>query len=64
MKKRRPLAWVIIIVNLGLIYSLFTSLQNLNDPNGQAGAFIGYLFVAGLVNIILYVIFRITEKRK
>jgi hypothetical protein len=61
--KRRPFAYFIIIVNLGLLYSLFSSLQKITDSNGQAGAFMGYLFVAGFVNLILYVLFRITAKR-
>jgi hypothetical protein len=61
--KRRPFAYFIIIVNIGLLYSLFSSLQNITDSNGQAGAFIGYLFVSGFINVILYVLFRITAKR-
>ena len=61
--KRRPFTYFIIIVNLGLLYSLFSSLQKITDSNGQAGAFMGYLFVAGFVNLILYVLFRITAKR-
>jgi len=61
--KRRPFAYFIIIVNVGLIFSLFSSLKNITDGNGQAGAFMGYLFVAGFTNIILYVLFRITAKR-
>ncbi len=62
--KRRPFAYFIIIVNIGLIISLFSSLKNITDGNGQAGAFMGYLFVAGFTNLILYVLFRITAKRK
>jgi FtsH-binding integral membrane protein len=62
--KRRPFAYFIIIVNLGLLYSLFSSLQKITDSNGQAGAFMGYLFVAGFVNLILYFLFRVTAKRK
>jgi FtsH-binding integral membrane protein len=62
--KRRPFAYVIIIVNVGLLYSLFSRLQKISDGKGQAGAFMGYLFTAFFINIILYVLFRITEKRK
>ena len=62
--KRRPFSYFIIIVNIGLLFSLFSSLQKITDGNGQAGAFMGYLFVAGFVNLILYVLFRITAKRK
>ena len=62
--KRRPFAYIIIIINIGLLYSLFSSLQKISDSNGQVGAFMGYLFTAGFINLILYVLFRITEKRK
>lgn len=62
--KRRPFAYFIIIVNIGLLFSLFSSLQNISESNGQVGAFMGYLFVSGFVNLILYVLFRITAKRK
>jgi hypothetical protein len=62
--KKRPFAYFIIIVNIGLLFSLFSSLKNITDSNGQAGAFMGYLFVAGFTNIILYVLFKITAKRK
>jgi hypothetical protein len=61
--KRRPFAYFIIIVNVGLLYSLFSSLQKISDGNGQAGAFMGYLFTAFFINMILYVFFRITAKR-
>jgi hypothetical protein len=62
--KRRPFSYFIIVVNIGLLYSLFSSLQKISDGNGQAGAFMGYLFVAGFVNLILYVLFRVTKQRK
>lgn len=64
MKNLRPFAWFIIIINVGLVYTLISSLQKLSDPNGQTGAFLGYLFLAGFLNIILYVLFRVTAKRK
>jgi hypothetical protein len=61
--KRRPFSYFIIIVNIGLLYTLFSSLQKIGDGNGQAGAFMGYLFVAGFINLILYVVFKISAKR-
>ena len=61
--KRRPFSYFIIIVNIGLLYTLFSSLQKISDGNGQAGAFMGYLFVAGFINLILYVVFKISAKR-
>ena len=62
--KRRPFAYFIIIINIGLLYSLFSSLQKISDSNGQVGAFMGYLFTTGFINLILYILFRITEKRR
>jgi hypothetical protein len=64
MKRLRPFAWFIIIVIIGLFYTLISSLQDITDPNGQAGAFLGYLFLAGFLNVILYVLFRVTARRK
>ena len=64
MKRFRPFAWFIIIVNIGLFYTLMSSLQKTSDPNGQVGAFMGYLFLAGFLNVILYVLFKVTTKRK
>jgi len=61
--KRRPFSYFIIVVNIGLLYSLFSSLQKISDGNGRAGAFMGYLFVAGFVNLILYVLLRVTSKK-
>jgi hypothetical protein len=62
--KRRPFSYFIIIINLGLFYTLFSSLQKISDGNGQAGAFMGYLFVAGFINLILYVVFKISAKHR
>lgn len=64
MRKLRPFAWLIIIVNIGLVYTLLSSLQKTSNANEQTGAFIGYLFLSGFLNIILYVLFRVTAKRK
>jgi hypothetical protein len=64
MKQLRPFAWFIIIVNIGLFYTLISSLQETTDPNGQAGVFMGYLFLAGFLNVILYVLFKVTTRRK
>jgi hypothetical protein len=64
MKRLRPFAWFIIIVNVFLIYVLFSQLGKDSNQYFQAGAVAGYLFMAGSLNLILYVLFRITAKRK
>jgi hypothetical protein len=61
--KRRPFSYFIIVVNIGLLYSLLSSLQEISDENGQSGAFMGYILVAGFINLILYVLFKISAKR-
>jgi len=64
MKKLRPFAWFIIIVNIGLLYSLYSTLKWDDSSDFLIGAVFSYLIVAGFINLILYVLFRITAKRK
>lgn len=63
MKRIRPIAWVIIILNVVLLLRLLTQLETDSDQYYQVGAFVGYMLVAGFMNVVLYIIFRITEKR-
>ena len=63
MKRIRPIAWVIIILNVVLLYRLLVQFETDSDQYYQAGAFVGYMLLAGFMNVILYIIFRITEKR-
>ena len=63
MRKIRPIAWVMIILNVWFLYALFTTLGNNSDEYYQTGALLGYMFAAGFINVVLYIIFRITEKR-
>ena len=62
MKKLRPLAWLIIILNVALLYRLFSQLQTDDDQYYQAGAVLGYMFLAGFVNIILYIFLELLKK--
>jgi hypothetical protein len=63
MKQLRPFAWFIIIVNVGLLYSLGSTLKWDDDSDFRIGAVFSYLIVAGSINLILYILFRITTKR-
>jgi hypothetical protein len=63
MKRIRPLAWVIIILNVVLLYRLLVQFETDSDQYYQVGAFVGYMLLAGFMNVVLYIIFRITEKR-
>jgi len=64
MRKLKPIAWFIIIVNVGLIYSLNSTLKWDDNTDFRVGAIFSYLIVAGFINLILYVLFKITAKRK
>jgi hypothetical protein len=63
VKKIRPLAWFMIILNVILLYRLFAQLKTDDDMYYQTGAVVGYMLLAGFLNVVLYIIFRITEKR-
>lgn len=58
------MAWLIIIVNVYLLYRLFTTLQFDDDSYYQVGAIVAYMLQATFASVILYIIFRITENRK
>jgi hypothetical protein len=52
-----------IILNVILLYRLFAQLKTDDDMYYQTGAVVGYMLLAGFLNVVLYIIFRITEKR-
>ena len=63
VRQIRPLAWLIIVLNIYFLWGLFRQFQS-DDDYYRAGALVGYMLQAGFVTIVLYVILRITEKRK
>jgi hypothetical protein len=64
VRRLRPLAWLIIIVNIFFLWQLFKQFQSDDDDYYRAGALVAYMLKAGFATIVLYVFFRITEKRK
>lgn len=67
----RPLGWIIIIFNVFWVYRLLKGLYEIG-LSGQSDGMIGltailfiitWLIVSAAVNIILYVIYRVTNKR-
>ena len=53
----------IIILNIVLLYHLLAQLETDSDQYYQAGAFVGYILLVAFINVVFYMIFRITEKR-
>ena len=68
----RPLAWVIIVFNLYWVYRLFKGLYQIglsgqsDGLTGASGIFfiLLWLLVLTSVNVVLYIIYRITDKKK
>ncbi len=62
--KLRPFAWVIIAINAYFIVSFFMDY----DPNGDSTAngigIMVLLFWLAIINVVLYVFYRITASRK
>jgi hypothetical protein len=62
--KLRPFAWVIIAINAYFIVSFFMDY----DPNGDSTAngigIMVLLFWLAIINVVLYVFYRITGSRK
>jgi hypothetical protein len=60
MKNIRPMGWVIIVVNAFLLINFFTTVDP-NDSDTVTGfAFIFTLFLMAIINVPLYIIYRIT----
>ena len=63
MKSIKPFAWVIIAVNIYFAYLFFKGAFELEQDNLALGMFaITFLFIWAVVNVILYVIYRVTSK--
>lgn len=67
-KDIRPFGWVILVINGYFLYSLFKGVADLSGPNGSdtsVGVFvILFFFVWAIVNIPLYIIYRVTGGKK
>lgn len=63
MKNIRPFGWVIIALNLFFVFNFFSSI----DPNESSTvtglSFIFTFFVLVIIDIPLYIIYRITAKK-
>ena len=68
MKNIRPMGWVIIVFNAYYLYAFSKGVVDLSAEGGSdtsVGIYaIFSLFVWAVLNIILYVLFRVTAKKK
>lgn len=62
--KLRPFAWVIIALNAYFIISYFSDFDPNGDPTANGIGIMVLVFWLAIMNTFLYVIFRITAKRK
>ena len=63
MKNIRPFGWVIIAINLFFVFNFFSSVDP-NDSSTVTGfSFIFSCFVLVIIDIPLYIIYRITAKK-
>jgi uncharacterized membrane protein len=62
--KLRPFAWFIIIINAYFIISFFAGIDTNADPTANGFGVIILVFWLAIMNTFLYVIFRITARRK
>jgi len=68
MKNIRPMGWLIIVFNAYYLYAFSKGVVDLSAEGGSdtsVGIYaIFSLFVWAVLNIILYVLFRVTAKKK
>lgn len=68
LKDIRPFGWVILAINAYFVYALFSGVAGLSGTSGSdtsVGVFVFLLlFVWAIVNVPLYIIYRITAGKK
>jgi threonine/homoserine efflux transporter RhtA len=64
MKNIRPFGWVIIAINALYFISMIKTATNESDPTVAGIAFIFSLFFLAILDVILYVIYRVTGTKK
>jgi hypothetical protein len=64
MKNIRPFGWVIIAINVLYLFSMIRTAGAESDPTVAGMAFIFSLFFLAIINIILYILYRITATKK
>jgi hypothetical protein len=63
VKNIRPMGWVIIVVNALLLINFFTSVDSNGSDTVTGVAFIFTLFLMAIINVPLYIIYRVTGNK-
>lgn len=64
MKNIRIFGWVIIAINVYIIFNFLLGVSGEDDATVTGLSFIFLMFILAVINIPLYVIYRITDKKK
>ena len=64
MKNLRPLAWVIIALNIYFLYVFFSDVDGTESDTALGLGFMFLMFWLAIMNVVLYVIYRITGTKK
>ena len=64
MREIRPLGWVIIVINVLFIFNFFYGINGESDSTVVGITFMLTLFLMAIINIPLYIIYRVTDKKK
>jgi hypothetical protein len=62
--KLRPFAWVILVINAYFLIMFFKDFDTNGDPTVNGASFMFLIVWLAILNSFLYVLFRITAKRR
>ena len=62
--KLRPFAWAILIINAYFLFMFFKDYDTNGDPTVNGASFMFLIVWLAILNSFLYVLFRITAKRR
>ncbi len=64
MKSIRPFGWVIIALNVYFLYAFFSDVDATDSDTALGLGFIFLMFWLAIMNVVLYVIYRVTGTKK
>ena len=64
MRDIRPFGWVIIGINALIVFNFFYGISGEDDSTVIGITFIFSLFISAIINIPLYIIYRVTDTKK
>lgn len=65
MKNIRPFGWVIIAINVYMLFWFSSGVTAMGDDSTGVGIFfLMFMFVWALINVPLYVVYRVTGGKK